>query len=488
MSHLQDIAHTEDPAEILEILEKGEQNGDRQSREKPRNLPRSRKLAIPFFAVLAILTAVSFVLPLRPTESMNEKRELAKFPEFSMDALLSGAYFDGISAWFSDTFPGREGWIKAANMTSDLHGIHDVTIYGELGQADAIPTGDVTPDTDPTPAARPEPTPEETPPPTPTVVETSPPEVSVEHWGGIDADNDAEIIYGNVLQIGDAAFAYYGFSQYGSDRHAALVNNCADTLEDLGATVYDILIPTSVGVLVSSDYMEKIKCSDQGASISYIFSQVDDKVKKVNIFNTLIDHNDEYLYFRTDHHWTALAAYYGYEQFCAVAGFDPVPLEDYTALEMGEFKGSYYYNCNQSSRLTVDTVTAYDPPGNLEMKITTTEGNTFPWPVLTDMSKSPDNSKYMTFLGGDRPLTVITNDDLPDGPNCVVIKDSFGNPFAPFLTQHYHNVYIVDYRTYSAMKLRYFVEYYEIDDVLFVESLAMAQGDGTLNLLEWFCS
>ena len=91
--------------------------------------------------------------------------------------------------------------------------------------------------------------------------------------------------------------------------------------------VYDVLIPTSVGVLVSSDDMEKIKCSDQGASISYMFGAMNDNVCKVNIFNTLIAHNDEYLYFRTDHHWTALGAYYGYEQFCAVAGFEPAAIK-----------------------------------------------------------------------------------------------------------------------------------------------------------------
>ena len=84
-------------------------------------------------------------------------------------------------------------------------------------------------------------------------------------------------------------------------------------------------------------------------------------------------------------------------------------------------------------------------------------------------------------------IVTITNNDLPDGPNCVVIKDSFGNPFAPYLSQNYHNVYVIDYRKYNAMTLSYFVQYYDIDDVLLTESLAMAQGEGTLDLLEWFC-
>ena len=460
-------------------------------REKRESAARRRRLAAPFFVVLAALCAVSFIIPLRPTESKSEKRELTRFPEFSVSSLVSGTWFDGISAWFSDTFPGRETWLAASARTDSLRGLSDVTIYGTLGQADAIPTVTPRPSSAPTPvptaAAEPSPTPAETAPPTPEVVETSPPQDSVEHWGGLGDDGEAEVIFGNVLQIGDAAFAYYGFSQSGSDRHIKLVDHCAEVMAEKGVSVYDILIPTSVGVLVSSDYMAQIKCSDQGASISYIFANMSDGVKKVNIFNTLIEHNSEYLYFRTDHHWTALGAYYGYRQFCAVAGCTPAELSAFTQREQGEFKGSYYYNCNQSSRLRLDDVLAYDPPGDITMKITGEDGKTFPWPVLTDMSKSDASAKYMTFLGGDHPLTVITNNDLPDAPNCVVIKDSFGNPFAPFLTQNYHNVYVVDYRTYSAMKLRYFVDTYGISDVLFVESLAMAQGDGTLDLLESFC-
>jgi hypothetical protein len=458
----------------------------REKRERSRRLTR---LATPFFAVLFALTVVAFIIPLRPTESESEKRSLAAFPDFSVSALLSGSWFDDISSWFSDTFPGRETWLAAASRMNELHGISDVTIYGQLGQADAIPTVTERPAATPTPTGTPapSPTPEATPQPTPEVVETSPPEQSVEHWGGLGDDGEAEVIFGNVLQIGDAAFAYYGFSQSGSDRHIALMNTFSEAMAEKGVRVFDVLIPTSVGVLVSSDYMEQIKCSDQGATIKYMFSNMNDTVQKVNIFNTLVEHNSEYLYFRTDHHWTALGAYYGYQQLCAVAGFEAAELDSFTPLEQGTFKGSYYYNCNQSSKLRLDDVLAYDPPGNLTMKITGTDGKTFPWPVLTDMSKSADNSKYMVFLGGDHPLTVITNDDLPDAPNCVVVKDSFGNPFAPFLTQNYHKVYVVDYRTYTAMKLRAFVESYEIDDVLFVESLAMAQGDGTLNLLESFC-
>lgn len=70
--------------------------------------------AMPFLVTLALLTVVSFIIPLRPTQSQSEKRNLAEFPAFSMDALLSGDYFDDITLWFSDTFPGRETWLDTS--------------------------------------------------------------------------------------------------------------------------------------------------------------------------------------------------------------------------------------------------------------------------------------------------------------------------------------------------------------------------------------
>ena len=62
---------------------------------------RSWKLAIPFFLVMTVLTVVSFLIPLRPTESYNEKRKLAEFPAFSWEALVSGDYFDDIADSFA---------------------------------------------------------------------------------------------------------------------------------------------------------------------------------------------------------------------------------------------------------------------------------------------------------------------------------------------------------------------------------------------------
>ena len=61
-------------------------------------------------------------------------------------------------------------------------------------------------------------------------------------------------------------------------------------------------------------------CSDEQAAIQYIYDNMDKKVVTIDAFTALKNHSDEYLYFRTDHHWTALGAYYAYSQLMKEKG------------------------------------------------------------------------------------------------------------------------------------------------------------------------
>ena len=158
-----------------------------------RKQRRRRAMAAPFFTALFLLCVIAFVVPLRPKESMREKRRLAEFPEFSVSALVSGDYLDDISTWFSDTFPGREGWLDVATFISDLHGItNNVVSYSQISQSPVEPeiTVPVVPDgqtqltgqsgtTEDGQSAEIEPTPVPTPEPTPVAVEVLPPTESV---------------------------------------------------------------------------------------------------------------------------------------------------------------------------------------------------------------------------------------------------------------------------------------------------------------------
>ena len=454
---------------------------------------RRRRLATPFFTVLFGLALIALIIPLRPTESMREKRRLAQFPDFSVKTLLSGDYFDDISTWYSDTFPGRETWLDVATALNNLHGVTtNVINYSQMNSSDPItadiptpvptPTGAETTPAPDEPETTPEPTPVPTPEPTPYYEEIDTPTESVETWGGL-GDNDEKVIHGAALQIGGAAFEKFVFNEGLTTLNANMVSRAAGIAKEYDVRFFDMPIPASVGVLLSSDLLSRLGMDDQGQAIAFKFEKESDDVLKVNVFNTLIRHNGEYIYFRTDHHWTALGAYYAYESFCRVADFEPVPLEAFTEKDMGDFLGTFYSTSPAPAKLETDRLYAYQPPGDIVMDIYQ-NGTTFTADPVIDMSQSNIFNKYMTFLGGDHTMTVLTNNDLPDAPNCVVYKDSYSNPFVLYLTQHYHRVYALDFRQYDAMGMRSFIQAYHINDVILAESMSKAMGYGAYEQLD----
>ena len=435
------------------------------------------KWVIPFLLTLAVLTVVSFIIPLRPTQSQSEKRNLAQFPEFSVEALISGDYFDDITLWFSDTFPGRETWLEVSSVTGSFHGYSEISIEGDLPVPETVPEVPevyIPPETTQPPAT------EETQAEEPAAEETEPQETE---WKGVDA-GEVEIMFTETaIQIGDAVYSAQGFSQVESDNYIAIVNNFYEAVADKGVRVINACPPTAIGIMIQEEYLEQLRCVSQEKILNYMHSGMNENIVKVDTVNALIAHNDEYIYFRTDHHWTALGAYYAYEAVCEALDMEPVKLEDLETIDCGEFQGSLSGRARQSYKLRWDNVIAYNIPGNIVHTVYGGEGSGYERQIITDTSTWEENAKYSAF-GTDYHMTHSYNADLPEGKNVLVIKDSFGNCFVPFLTQNYQNVYAVDYRKFYNMPLTQFVEEYDIDDVIFAPYITATQaiaGNSCLN-------
>lgn len=436
--------------------------------------PSRFPLALPFLLVLAVLTVVSFIIPLRPTQSQMEKRNLAEFPDFSWDALVSGSYFDDISLWFSDTFPGRESWLQLSSSLESLHGYSEIAFTSDVNLSQ--PAAAVPEITEPRQDLPVEETPvlpqEEDSASTEAATEATEPQ-----WGGVDAGDDdvVELGSGALIQIGDAVFNQVGFSEICSDNYAKTVSKVADAMAEKGIRVISAPAPTAVGILVEPQYQEKLNCADQNATIQYLHSQMSDNVIKVDTYAALVAHNDEYVYFRTDHHWTGLGAYYAYAAICEAAGYEPAALDSFEPWDQGEFEGSLYWKAPHPKKLRLDQVYSYIPQGDIQVYTYNAENIRRESQLLFDTTNRALNTKYLTFLGTDYPMTEITNDSLPDGPSCIIIKDSFGNAIAPFFTQNYHKVYAIDYRKYH-VTLNWMVQKYEIDDIIFAPYVTATQG------------
>ncbi|MBE6990495.1 MAG: hypothetical protein E7426_07100 [Ruminococcaceae bacterium] len=290
--------------------------------------------------------------------------------------------------------------------------------------------------------------------------------------------------YDAVYRVGDAGFEMYTYVPEVGEKYASAVNTAADELQG-AADVYAITVPLSSGITLPDELQGGI-FGDQKSAEEKIDAMLGGNVKSVPLYDTLMRHRTEYVYFRTDHHWTALGAYYAYCNFCRIKGIEPHQLADYEAEEFTGFLGSFYRDSGHSEEIGShpDTVEVYHPVSReASLDFTGTDGKTIHWQIIYDVSNWNAEMKYNTFIGGDNPYTVITNPDVTDGSSCVVVKESFGNAFVPYLVDHYQTVYVVDYR-YWGGDLTDFARENGVQDVVFINNLSAIRSNYLMGKLQ----
>lgn len=308
-------------------------------------------------------------------------------------------------------------------------------------------------------------------------------------WKGFDfAAHSHEVSMKIAIQVGDTGFNQLGFSQIQSDRYIETISKFADEMAEKGIRVISAPAPTSVGVMIEEQYLPQIRCASQKDMQAYLHEGMSENVLKVDVFSNLLAHNDEYLFFRTDHHWTALGGYYAYDALCKALGMETVPLEKFTEWDQGKFTGSLYGRVSHPSRLRADNLVAYVPTGDILM--TVYRGNHYKGqehPVVADYSMLDPGIKYSAFLSGESVLTVLENRSMEEGPSCIVVKDSFGNCYVPYLTEHYKTIYAVDYRIYREKTLKELAEEKNVDDVIFAPYLIATQATDGNDFFKMIC-
>jgi hypothetical protein len=296
--------------------------------------------------------------------------------------------------------------------------------------------------------------------------------------------------------VGDTAYELYAFSQANAQTYASLMNKAAATLEGK-AKVYDLIIPLHYSFALSAEVQDQHKLPDADQAISYMYSGMNDNVHTVNAYAALMAHKDEYIYFRTDHHWTATGAYYAYEAYCKAAGITPTPLSSYEKMTFGGFLGTLYSKTGQPAAMggNPDSVEAYIPKGTNDEYIYDENGGDrtrYRGGVVrkdTDSFYAAAASKYNCFLMGDHPLIEIHNENVSadrKGTTVLLVKESFGNAFAPFLVDSYEYIYVVDYRYYKGGTLGQLVADKGVDDVIFLNNVVATTGGARLSEMEDF--
>ncbi len=287
-----------------------------------------------------------------------------------------------------------------------------------------------------------------------------------------------------VAAVGNTAYEYYGYVEDKAQMYTGLVNDTAKKLAGV-SDVYAMIIPTSVGITLPDNHRDEVAGGNMEEPMNRLYDAFSSQVKPVRLYDILMKHRDEYIYFRTDHHWTARGAYYAYTELCKQKGIVPHELSDYKLREFDGFLGSFYKDTGNSADLgaTPDVVEAYEPVGkNIKLNFTDLKGNTYQWPIIADMSSYPANLKYGTFAAADNPYTVIENPDVTDGSSCIVIKESFGNALIPFLADHYATIYELDYRYWDGNVVS-FAKEKQVDDVIFANNISMTRSGPLINNL-----
>ena len=192
-----------------------------------------------------------------------------------------------------------------------------------------------------------------------------------------------------------------------------------------------------------------------------IESTVSPKTQVMDLTTILKNHNNEAIYYRTDHHWTPLGAYYAYAN---LLGTKANPLESFSGQEVSKtFRGTEYRKA-QASFISPDTIDALKHENQKVLNIKADGSLNFE--SLYDESFLSKSDQYRYFLGGDHSLLEIETGTL-NAKHLLIIKDSFANTLIPFLIPHYESITVVDLRYYNA-SIESLMESRTINDILLI--------------------
>lgn len=490
------------------MANKDKENNSAAEKDAAENNKHRKKADIVYVvltaAVFAVIAGAMIFLP-RSTESELENRKLAEFPKLTKEAVLDGSYAQGIGHFFSDTVPMRDRLMEMASAVQEFTGfrsndikLHNVTLAENTEperepEVTAVTT--VTAVTEEAVQTEEAPQEDEVIGETPAV--TEPPAESVseavsEEQEEIPEDDAVSVINNGIAVVGTRAIMLYGGSYSVGEDYAKVVGKYKEALGK-DVNVYCMVIPTSGEFYCPKDIQQYN--NSQFKHINNIYSFLPEDVTPIDAYSALQAHTKEDIYFRTDHHWSSLGAYYAAQVFADAAEVPFLDLEqDYDKHVVDGYVGTMYsYTQDITIKNNPEDFFYYVPKVDYEVtyyNYILGEGNKIigmDEPFKADFFINFTNSKsmlYCTFMGSDAKITHV-HTDAGNGRRLAIFKDSYGNALPQFLFGSFEDIYVLDMRYFTYNAIDYLKEK-KITDVLFANNAFHATTRSTVTYYENF--
>ena len=228
-----------------------------------------------------------------------------------------------------------------------------------------------------------------------------------------------------------------------------------------------MLVPDAANVLNHS-LPSLAKPEDQTQMFSMVRKDLGDSVEWIDVSTELNKHKTEKIYYKTDHHWTTLGAFYAFQAAAQSLGIEGDLSGNYVSYAVSDsFNGmlASKSGVNLGEKEQIDIYVPTEEDTDLIVDYVD-EGKRST--SLYDSSKLKEKDQYTVFLGGNSSLLDIRTVSTST-KRLLLVKDSFANSFIPFLTPYYREIVVVDPRYYSGT-INDLMDSYRISEVLFLYS------------------
>lgn len=236
------------------------------------------------------------------------------------------------------------------------------------------------------------------------------------------------------------------------------------------ADVHVMMVPTKSWVL-----REKLPAFAPHYKEQKFYDALQQKLEKedvlISVEPVLDAHKEEEIYYRTDHHWTTLGAWYAYEQYTKAVGGDLQRAQGKKKFRCisKDFYGTTYAKINYARQ--ADKIEIYEPADKLRVVYNMGEKKT---KTLYDFSFLKTADQYSVFTGGNQAVLEITG-GIKNGKTLLLIKDSFANSILPFLAEDYEKLVVVDLRQLNVSGDRLLEMFSPTDILILYNSAQFAQ-------------